>query len=102
MKTLSFFAKNNPLKARYILAFAHVLVWLIAIFLGVYLFLHDLPIPFWVGIVFAHLFFLAYFLYPYRDHKKGLFKYSYFRQKSHKIRIERIAASHQKEQKGEW
>ena len=82
MKKLSIWGKNNPRKARIIIALSHVLLVVSAFFLGLLTFVYDLALPIWLPIVLAHLFFVAYLLYPDKQAKKGVFAHSYLRQKT--------------------
>jgi hypothetical protein len=83
MKTLSKWAKANPVKARWLIAFSHVLVVLNAICLGILLFLSDWELWRLLLPLAANVFFIAYLLYPKKGRKTGLFRHSYVRQKTH-------------------
>ena len=83
MKNLSFWAMNNPVKARMILALAHILGALNAVVLGILLYDAELGYSPWLMLILANVFFLAFFFYPRFKAVKGWFRYTYVRQKVH-------------------
>lgn len=82
MKNLSLWANNNPIKSRAIITLGHLLIIPNALLLGFLTYAYDFEISRWVIVIFANVFFIAYFLYPNKQQGKGLFKYSYVKQKS--------------------
>lgn len=83
MKNLSQWAMYNPVKARIILAFAHIFGAINAIVLGLLLYDSELGYSPWMMLAMANLFFLAFFFYPRFKADKGWFRYTYVRQKVH-------------------
>jgi len=82
MKKLSIWANNNPKRARIIIAIAHVLTVINAVCLGMLLFYNDWGTSKWLLTLAVHVFCLSYFIYPKKNGKNNLLKYSYFRQKT--------------------
>jgi hypothetical protein len=82
MKQLSRWAKCHPIAARIIIIGAHFLLVADALWLGFLSYAEGIVLPHWLLLVFCNLFFLAYFLYPLKKSKKGLFKHSYEWQKT--------------------
>ena len=82
MKRISFWAKENPANARFILLIAHILIACCAVFLGLSSYINDVIIPSWLIILSANLFFVFFLLYPIKGRKRGAFKHSYWRQKT--------------------
>lgn len=83
MRNLSIWAKSNPAKARVIIGLAHIFGGVNAIILGIILYVTEFGYSSWLMVTLANLFFVAFFFYPRKSSIKGLFKYSYFRQKLH-------------------
>ena len=83
MKKLSFWASNNPVKARLFIAFAHILGAVNTIILGVMFYLWDVGTAFWPMFFLGNVFLLAYVLYPGRKDQNRWFRYSFVRQKVH-------------------
>ena len=83
MKKLSQWAKINPTTARIFIVIGHLLAMLNALFFGVLLFIFNKEYSWLFLVIMANIFFVAYFLYPKKGKKKGLFRYSYARQKLH-------------------
>ena len=81
MKNLSKWASTHAISARIIIAVSHVLILFDALFLGFLSYAYDLILPYWFLFILGNVFFIAYFIYPYRGDKKGLFKHSYYKQK---------------------
>ncbi|MEN8121626.1 MAG: hypothetical protein ABFS35_14845 [Bacteroidota bacterium] len=82
MKNLSYWGKNNPGKTRKIIAILHILLVFNAFSLATLTSLFDIDIPRAVLLIFGGIFFIAYFLYPSKKTKNGIFKYSYKKQKT--------------------
>lgn len=82
MKTLSHWAKNHPISARWILAFGHIFTLLNGLLLGSLLYLNDLSIPPFVMGFCMILIGAAYLAYPFREARSGFFRYSYGKQKT--------------------
>jgi hypothetical protein len=83
MKKISLWGKNNPWKARIIIAVSHLLLTGMAIGLGIQSYLDDVRVSREMIEAFIIIFILAYFLYPIRGMKKGIFTHTYIRQKKH-------------------
>src|SRR5687768_5763666 len=85
MKKISFWSKNNPVKARIIIGISHLLIIMIAIFLGINSYVEDVRFSKTGLLLLATVFMVAYLLYPRKGIKEGLFKYSYRRRVKHDI-----------------
>lgn len=85
MMELSRWGKNNPQKARGIIAISHTLLIINALFLGFFTSYKDIVFPKWVLIILPILFFGVYLSYPVKGIRAGLFKHSWFRQKTHDV-----------------
>lgn len=82
MRKLSQWGKNNPVKARVIITLGHVFLVFNAFALGILSYVNDITVAWWVPLVLGNLFFLAYFFYPIKGAKEGLFRHSYGKQKA--------------------
>lgn len=82
MKKLSKFAKKNPVKARLIITFAHIVLPFLAIYFGASLYDFNVVLPVVLIPVLVTVFVIATCLYPNKKRKSGFFKYSFRRQKS--------------------
>jgi hypothetical protein len=81
MKNLSFWALMNPWKSQTILVICQLLLAVLAIYSGVWLFAHDIIVPkpfFYLGEI---LFFTALILYPIRRARYKFWKTNFVRQK---------------------
>lgn len=85
MKSISYWGRNNPRKTRLIIAISHILLIINALFLGFLSFYKGLVFPKWILIALPILFFGVYLSYPFKGIRTGLFKQSWFRQKTHDI-----------------
>lgn len=83
MKKLSYWSKNNPVKARIIIGVSHVLLLIIGMSLGIITYIDELHIPNGFLITMVSVFFIAYMLYPVRGRKTGILKYSFYRRVKH-------------------
>ncbi len=83
LKSCSYWARNNPVKARWIIAAAHIAGVLNAYCLRLLGYLEDWHWPLWITPVALSVFFLAYWFYPdpKRRNQPSLFAYSWGRQK---------------------
>ncbi len=83
MKKLSFWARENPWKARIIIVLLHFVLIILALFTGDTLSAIGIQLPAWSITLFLSLFILAAIFYPSR-HKRNLIKKDlyYIRQKS--------------------
>jgi hypothetical protein len=81
MKNLSYWALMNPWKSQTILVICQLLLAVLAIYSGVWLFVHDIIVPkpvFYIGEI---LFFIALILYPIRRARYKFWKPNFVRQK---------------------
>jgi hypothetical protein len=81
MKNLSYWALMNPWKSQTLLVICQLLLAVLAIYSGVWLFAHDIIVPkpvFYVGEI---LFFVALILYPIRRARYKFWKANFVRQK---------------------
>jgi len=82
MRKLSQWGKDNPVKARVIITLCHVLLVINAFTLGLLSYFSDIAVAWWVPLALGNLFFLAYFFYPSKGVRAGLFRHSYQKQKA--------------------
>ncbi|HAD12464.1 MAG TPA: hypothetical protein DCF33_08495 [Saprospirales bacterium] len=82
MKNLSRWAKSHPIQARWIIAAAHLLLFLLAFCAGFLLWLNDFEYSPIALDVFTTLFLLGVIFYPIKRAKHLLWKHSYERQKT--------------------
>lgn len=85
MKSISYWGRSNPQKARLIIAASHILLIINALFLGFLSFYKGIVFPKWVLITLPVLFFGVYLFYPFKGMRTGVFEYSWFRQKAHDV-----------------
>lgn len=64
MKSISYWAKHNPRKARIIIALSHIVLILIACWVGFKIFLYDFKLPAFLLYLFVLMFFVAAAFYP--------------------------------------
>ena len=83
MKTLSKWARANPVTARILIACCHILLVLHACILGFALFVLDWGESRLLLTAAAIVFGISYLLYPKKSRKTGWFRHSYARQKTH-------------------
>lgn len=81
MKTLSQWARCHPRTTIFIIILLHIVAGFNALVLGILLSLEEWIAPRWLVLLFVHLFFLAYILYPSRKGNRWSIPYSYVRQK---------------------
>ncbi len=72
MKSISFWAKHNPWKARLIIVVSHILLILIACWVGIKLFSYDFQIPALLLYLFILIFIIAAAFYPAEKKKNYL------------------------------
>lgn len=82
MKNLSYWGKQHPVQARMIITLCHVLLVINAFTLGLLSYFNDIAVAWWVPLALGNLFFLAYFFYPSKCVRAGLFRHSYQKQKA--------------------
>lgn len=82
MINLSIFAKNNPVKARFIIVLAHIMLPILAIYFGGFLYDVDWVLPTVLIPILIVIFFFAYYFYPNKKRPNNFFKHTYWRQKS--------------------
>ena len=85
MKKLAYWSHQNPIKARMIIAFCHILLLTIAISFGIGMYLEDYRIPTGLSFLMAGIFYLAYVYYPKKGCKDGPYKYSWIRRVRHDL-----------------
>jgi hypothetical protein len=81
MKNISIWGKNNPWKARLIIAVAHFMLVAIAVLIGVWSYIDDVRITNGMMITVLLIFILTAFFYPIRGSRSMLFGASYHRRK---------------------
>ncbi|MEO0899918.1 MAG: hypothetical protein AAFY71_26125 [Bacteroidota bacterium] len=82
MKKYSKWGKNNPQKARWIIAFSHLGIWFSGLVLGILAYLFEWPLPLAMIVLLGHIYFAAHLFYPDKKQTQGFFKDSYGRRKS--------------------
>jgi hypothetical protein len=82
LKTISFWASRHPRTTILLIIILHLIAGINALVLGIFLSIQEWIAPRWLVLVFAHLFFLAYVLYPSRSASRWSLSYSYPRQKA--------------------
>lgn len=85
MKKVAYWSHQNPIKARMIIAFCHILLLTIAISFGIGMYLEDYRIPTGLSFLMAGIFYLAYVYYPKKGCKDGPYKYSWIRRVRHDL-----------------
>jgi hypothetical protein len=83
MRKVSVWGKNNPWKARIILAITHVILSMMAILLGLQAFFNDIQFTNSMMVVVLNVYLSAYLFYPIQGYREGLFRFTYIRQKKH-------------------
>lgn len=68
--------------SRFIIAACHLLLLADALILGFLTYASEIHLPASLIFILGNLFFLSYFLYPRKGQRSGIFKHSYFRQKT--------------------
>lgn len=81
MKNLSFWAKNNRVKALLITIILHVLIGYFYFYFGAFLFSQKIVLPSVLIYVSASFFLMAYLFYPMKYVQKGFYKRTYFKEK---------------------
>jgi len=82
LKKTTQWARNNPISARVIIAIATILSVFLHYYWGIYLFAYDILLPYSFAIGFIVLGITGAFFYPIKKHNKGIFAYTYRKQKS--------------------
>ncbi len=82
MKNLSFWALTNPWKAQTIIVICQLFLTFSAIYVGVWLFAHDIIVPTACLYVGEILFLIALILYPIRRARHKFWKANFVRQKT--------------------
>jgi hypothetical protein len=82
MKNYSLWAKSHPIQARWLIAGAHLFLFLLAFFAGFQLWLNDFEHSPMAQDVFTTIFLLGVVFYPIRGATHWLWKHSYKRQKT--------------------
>lgn len=81
MRKLSFWAKQNPWKARIIIIISHILLTILALFTGRQLLSLGMGIPAWLLYLFALIFITVVFIYPSKHVWAGCRTAFYIKQK---------------------
>jgi hypothetical protein len=82
MKQLSFWALMNPYKAQFIITVSQLILTIIAIYSGIWLFMQDILLPNLVFYTGLTLFFIAFACYPIRRARYAFWKKTFAKQKT--------------------